>query len=163
MRRKKASLPASRRGFTLIELLVVIAVIGILTALLLVNFNNARERARDAERKADLRQIKTGLALYYSVWGEYPTDSGGSIVGCGTPGPGSCTWGSVWDRGGTIFMRPLPADPLAPDHANYSYDNTGVDSFTIIAVLENPSDKEIIESQTKCGIGTGSQYVVCQD
>ncbi len=154
----------NKRGFTLIELLVVIAIIGILAGLLLVNFSNVRMRTRDAQRKSDLRQIKTSLVLYYSVWSEYPAANSGHIVGCGTP-PSACTWGSVWSRGETVFMKPLPADPLAPDpNYYYSYDKTGVDSFTIIAILENKSDKEIKESQTKCSFtGTNSQYVVCQD
>ena len=54
----------NEKGFTLIELLVVVGIIGILTALVTVNLQGARERARDAQRKGDLDQVQKALELY---------------------------------------------------------------------------------------------------
>ena len=54
----------TRKGFTLIELLVVIAIIGILASVVLASLNSARQKARDARRVADIREVQLALELY---------------------------------------------------------------------------------------------------
>lgn len=61
-----------RRGFTLIELLVVIAIIAILVALLLPAVQQAREAARRAQCKSNLKQIGIGLHNYHDVYSVLP-------------------------------------------------------------------------------------------
>jgi len=63
----------NNKGFTLIELLVVIVIIGVLATLATVALSSAREKARDARRVSDVKQIMTALELYYSDAGSYPT------------------------------------------------------------------------------------------
>lgn len=60
------------RGFTLVEIIVVVTIIGILTSLLLMSFPDARKKARDAKRKAEISQI--GKFLTFSC---YLPDAGG--------------------------------------------------------------------------------------
>ena len=56
--------PRRSGGFTVIELLVVIAIIAILAAILLPSLNMAREMARRAYCKSNLRQIAVAYITY---------------------------------------------------------------------------------------------------
>lgn len=61
-----------RQGFTLVELLVVIAIIGTLVALLLPAVQAAREAARMAQCKNNLRQIALAMLHYESTHRAFP-------------------------------------------------------------------------------------------
>ena len=60
--RKVSLSPTKRGGFTLIELLVVIGIIAILAAFLIPAVQRARESARSAQCKNNLRQF--GIAFH---------------------------------------------------------------------------------------------------
>lgn len=144
-------------GFSLIELLVVISIIGILTAVLLTNFVGARERAADVKRKNDLVQLKKALRLYYNDNQNYP-----AVIDL-PPVSASFTDGS-----GTVYMKEVP------EYSQYRVSSDG-EQFVLVVALDNISDQQISESQSKCAnslnasgisgitLNLATDYVVCED
>lgn len=60
------------RGFTLIELLVVISVVALLASIILTSLQDARTKAKDIKRVAELQQIAKALEFYHFDHGKYP-------------------------------------------------------------------------------------------
>lgn len=118
------------RGFTLIELLIVIVIIGILATLVTANILGVRQRARDAQRKSDINQIRSSLELYRSDQQAYPLFL--DLVGL-------C--GGAWTANSTTYLQKVPCDPFSTGQYNYSYTGTGGGTgYTITACLENVND-----------------------
>tara|TARA_R110002072_G_scaffold302100_1_gene483892 strand:+ start:49520 stop:50530 length:1011 start_codon:yes stop_codon:yes gene_type:complete len=128
----------SRRGFTLIELLVVIAIIAILVALLLPAVQQAREAARRAQCKSNLKQIGIALANYHDIHQTFPPghgNSGGIQVGASPDDEGtSAHWG--W---GAHLLPQLDQAALF-DQLNVG--NIGLDTAVadpvMLALMQNP-------------------------
>ena len=143
-----------KKGFTLIELLVVIAIIGILSTLAVVSLGNARQRARDTKRLADIRNIQTALELFYSQNNNYPvfTTAGGTNI----IGQTLCTAGP-W-QAGTACTAPasllitVPAATQAGDQYQYLSLGTGNSSYSIHFVLEGTAG---VVTQDGCASPSG--------
>lgn len=129
----KKAMPAGRQGFTLIELLVVIVIIGVLSTLLMANFIGVRQRARDGQRKANLRQIQAALEFHRADQGNYP------------PASTLSTCGAAFTGGSPVvtYISKIPCDPLNTGKYVYTYDQVGGGTgYNLIACLENLSDND---------------------
>ena len=111
---KRVGAKSNKPAFTLIELLVVIAIIGLLTTIAVISLNNARAKARDAKRVADVKQTQTALELFFNDKGRYPTT-------------GEFTLGSLFStstNGTTTYMAILPTAANPPDGSCTANQNT---------------------------------------
>lgn len=106
----------SSRGFTLIELLVVIAMLGIMISFLLIFINpfTQIEKARDAQRVQNLKQVNNALDTYYNDNNRYPS---------------SFSFEGTWQAGSTVYMQKVPQDPSC---------NVGGSCYTYITDPSNP-------------------------
>lgn len=94
MKYESNAVPARTKGFTLIELLVVIAIIALLSSVVLASLTSARAKGKDATIKAQMAQMRSQSALYYSntgnfygsVSGGYRDDDASNCIGAATAG-----------------------------------------------------------------------------
>lgn len=135
-------------GFSLIELLVVISIISLLTAAGYVNFSKSREISRDADRRADLRNLQTAIELFKNENGRYPE-------GCNAPGTWSgqtgsihaCASGNQYIVGlAPQYITTLPVDPKKIESGSdtgYMY-TVNADGTVYKMMIKNTVESEIV-------------------
>ena len=121
-----------QKGFSLIELMVVISIIGFIASVILLGVANARQKARDAKRVADMRLVSTLLENYFNSNRLYPTQSSPALMSSVLSTPLGVAMGNA----------PYPADTAACAAANgsfiwndYVYTSTNGTSYTITFCL----------------------------
>ncbi len=138
------------KGFSLIELLVVISIMAVLISLSAFGLQQARESARDGQRRADLETIRTGLSFYKADCNVYPTPNISTSTRISTSLTSSC-------GGSNTYIEKIPVDPVSTN--NYYYIQSG-STYTICASLETEGTKVPTQcSSASCG-GTCNYYVL---
>jgi prepilin-type N-terminal cleavage/methylation domain-containing protein len=94
----------ANRGFTLIELIVAVAILGVVASIGLAILPSGQAKARDAQRKQDLQNLKIALEVYFQKNGSYPGTSETSHIS----DPSDPNWipGMV-----PTYTSALPVDP----------------------------------------------------
>jgi prepilin-type N-terminal cleavage/methylation domain-containing protein len=134
------------KGFTLVELLVVIAIIGLLSTLAVVSLNNARQKAREARKMSDLKQISTAMELYYSENSSYPTvgaacDAGGAggvtVMAVETAAIDAmcCGAGNPLLDSSNTYLNTIPCDPIDTSPDIYYYEGSAT-TYCIAAQID---------------------------
>jgi type II secretion system protein G len=118
-----------QKGFTLIELLIVVAIIGIIAALLIPNFLDALQKAKQKRTVADMRNV--GTAMFSWLTDQVGAAAAGSaatditMTDYGTNSTATIVEGVLspqylqavpakdgWKNDYTYYLRTAPADVL---------------------------------------------------
>ncbi len=128
-------------------------IIAILAAMINTSLIKARMKARDANRKATLKEIQKALELYYSDHGKYPSGRGYSAWDARPDSVTPGDWGRVpywcfsgnqgcddgYSGNGPIkalvdggYMKPPPEDPLNTQGFNWLDQGTSPDAYSYL-------------------------------
>lgn len=158
--------------FTRKELLGVVLIFAVIILASLSNFKVSLRRARDVQRKADIRAVSDALVKYSEDFGTFPLAEDGRIVACRGPetkidekgritGQVACEWGkdSLADISAPAYppyQDRLPQDPLFEKSFRYLYLSSGR-YFQLYASLEGTDEPEydpkIVARNLSCGEG----------
>lgn len=111
----------NRRGFTLIELLIVVAIIGILAAIAVPNFLNARIRATVSRVYSEHRSLEDALMAYKLDENSFPVDNGTGLIApprntINLNGTSQTITGIGVLTTPIAYMSSIPNDPFVPPH-----------------------------------------------
>ncbi|GIW63092.1 MAG: hypothetical protein KatS3mg090_0918 [Patescibacteria group bacterium] len=129
---------SSEQGFSLLELMIVIILLGVLASLITNTFVNSLKKSRDARRKADIKEIKNAIEMFYADNNFYPT-------------PTYLNFGSSFEYNGKVYMKKLPQDVSSNCSYKYVLDNEG--EFYLLSTIENTQDESP-------GVSQNGYYVI---
>ena len=168
------------KRFTKNELTVVTLIFVVIIFASYINLKASIVRARDAQRRADLKAVANALEKYNSEFGFFPPSSDdGKILACRGPnfeavieeikeefdlnkyfqGLRECSWGQdkFGDLSGleTIYLEKLPNDPNSNQGSTFLY-LSNTKRYQIYGHLEGGKneegyDEEIIKRGLSCG------------
>ena len=161
----------NRLGMTKIEVLVVALIVGLLGVMAVLAISSARTGARDAVRLSDVRQIQTGLELYFNDANTYPevldpTPLGTPATACLSEQGFASTCVSVNESVYLDVVGAPPAAGLGGDascaEVNNAYCYVGQDgSYQIEFELENRNPLLELRKGVNCATERGMTAGAC--
>lgn len=153
--------------FTRKEITGLSVIMVVLLFFMLFNFSISERKARDSQRKQDVRDIANALEAYRDDFGSFPASDNGKIVGCdtgkkdnlGMPILRACNWGEDFfgnsvDTKVRKYLERIPVDPRNSQGMSYYYLSDGR-FFQLFASLEGEDEAEydrvIIARNLVCG------------
>lgn len=97
----------TRQGFTLVEILIVVIILGILAAIVIPQFTNASQNARESSLQSTLQTLRSQIQLYKLQHG----DALPNLITDWTPLTTATTFGSPTQTYGP-YMQAVPANPM---------------------------------------------------
>jgi general secretion pathway protein G len=109
---RKRSRP--HQGFTLVEILIVVIILGILAAIVIPQFTNASQNARESSLQSTLQTLRSQIQLYKLQHGDGLPD----LVGTGGTNWAALTGPTSWGTPSQSYGPYMQAVPLNPMNGN---------------------------------------------
>jgi len=127
-------LKQNQKGFSLTEIIVTVGIIGSIGTVATAKMEDYLPMARDAQRKANIKQTQTALNIYYDNHLQYPVTFEAE--------PSERGWEmitEILENPEDIYMPEVPVDPLDADEYTFKYWSDG-QTFQINFETEDPND-----------------------
>jgi general secretion pathway protein G len=133
----------TQRGFTLIELVITVAIVALLATSAMPLLELSVKRGKEAELRANLREIRTAIDAYKRAVTEGRVESEADASGY-PPSLDVLVAGvedaSSADHRQIYFLRRLPRDPFFPDATTPAADSWGLRSYASPPQDPQPGD-----------------------
>lgn len=126
----------------MVEIVIVLLIFGILATVGITSIPSYLVRRRDAQRKADLHNMKVAFEDYVGDKSSYPPV--GIITSCGSTSL-------------SPYLRKIPCDPYTAAAYSYVLAADG-QSYQIYTNLEDTTDGDIASQGCTSGCGPGKAY-----
>ncbi len=121
------------------EILLIIFSVIVLGWITFNQFELARAKSRDVDRKNSLNELGQIIRLYYADYGVLPSET---VI--------NSLWGKEWRDGDYIYLNKLPQENFSTTQYCYLVEERGK-SFSLFANLENKADNECQKDRWTCG------------
>lgn len=131
----------------MIELLIAVTILAVVSMIGVGTFRQANMRARDAERKRHLQEIKVGFEEYFNDNGCYPAST--ALDNC---------------NGADLspYIKQIPCDPLRKQPYSYIPMSNSCQGYRVYTVLESGDDEDVAslgcDGPTGCGYSLNIEY-----
>ena len=120
-----------------LEIIIVLVVVGILGWITWSQFDLAKKKSRDVERKSELHEVSKVIKLYYADYGKLPDEK---LI--------NNLWGKEWKDGGYVYMKMVPKEDYINDE--YCYKKDDEQTFSLLVNLENKRDVDCFGKSIDC-------------
>jgi len=121
------------------EILIIVISVLILGSITYKQFELARAKTRDVDRKASLNDLGQIIRLYYADYGFLPEEK---LI--------NSLWGKEWRDGDYVYQKKLPQENTLDKNYCYMVESGGK-NFSLLADLENKHDSECQKDKWRCG------------
>ncbi len=121
------------------EIIIVVVIIGILGWITWNQFELAKKKAHDVDRKANLHELSKVIKRYYADYQKLPSER---II--------NDLWGKQWIDGDYIYMDKIPEEEYLVKQFCYKTYDDGK-TFGLLSDLENKKDEACWGNSFGCG------------